>query len=331
MTDFAAIGLDHNHIYGQVAELLAAGGRLAGFATEDEDQAAEFLAAHPDAARRSEAELLNDPDIVLVTSAAIPSERAGLSRRAMEAGKDVLLDKPGVVSHAGLAELRAAHEATGRRVRVHHSELESNAASQTALRLVREGAIGRVIHYFGTGPHRMGEPSKRPDWFFDPDRNGSILVDIGAHQIAQFLAFTGETEVEIVHARIARQGKVPDFQDMGDMVLAAGSAQGYARVDWFTPDGMPAWGDGRIILTGTEGVIELRKYVDPAGEGVGPHVILTDSDGPRRVPCDDVSDFTARVLADARDGTETAVAQALSFHIMEAGLKAQDLAQGDAR
>ncbi|SFH09109.1 Predicted dehydrogenase [Palleronia marisminoris] len=327
MTSFAAIGLDHNHIYGQVAELLAAGGRLDGFATEDEAQAKTFLDAHPDAPRRSEADLLADPEIALITSAAVPSDRAALARRAMQAGKDVLLDKPGVITRDGLAALRAAHAETGRRVRVHHSELESNAAAQTALRLVRDGAIGRVIHYFGTGPHRMGNPDSRPDWFWDRDRNGGILADIGAHHIAQFLAFTGETRVRITSARTACQGAAKGFQDMGDMVMEAGDAQGYARVDWYTPAGMPTWGDGRIILTGTDGVLELRKYVDPAGEGVGPHVILTDADGPRRIPCEDQSDFCARVLADARDGTETAIPQDTAFHIMEAGLIAQELGE----
>ncbi len=328
MTTFAAIGFDHGHIYGQIAGLVAAGGRLAGFATDDDAKAAAVLKDHPRARRCREADLLADPEIVLITSAAIPSERAALSRRAMEAGKDVMLDKPGAVTREGLATLRAAHAATGRRVRVHHSELESNAASLMARTLVHDGAIGRVIHYFGTGPHRMGDRAKRPDWFWDRSRNGGILVDIGAHQIAQFLAFTGESEVRIVSARTACQGSAPGFQDMGDMVFEAGDAQGYARVDWFTPSGMPTWGDGRIILTGTEGVIELRKYVDPAGVGVGAHLILTDAEGPRRVRCDATSEFCARVLADARDGTDTAMAQDMAFHIMEAGLVAQELGEG---
>lgn len=327
---FAAIGLDHDHIYGQVSELCAAGGTLAGFATDDVAQARRFDAAYPDARRRTEADLLADPAVTLVTSAAIPAERAALAVRAMEAGKDVLLDKPGVVTRADLDALQAAHRATGRRVRVHHSELESNAAAQTALRLVRAGAIGRVIHYFGTGPHRLDQGVPRPDWFWDRARNGGILVDIGAHQIAQFLAFTGQSRCRVTAARVAEQGAAPGYQDMGDMLLATDGAQGYGRVDWYTPRGLPTWGDGRTILTGTDGVIELRKYIDPAGEGPGAHLILTDADGPRRVPCDAVSDFCARVLADARDGTETALAQETAFHIMDMGLVAQAMAEGDA-
>lgn len=325
---FAAIGLDHNHIFGQVAELLAAGGTLAGFATADADQARAFRAAHPDAPQRDEADLLGDPGIVLVTSAAVPADRAALSVRAMRAGKDVLLDKPGVLSTAGLESLRAAHRQTGRRVRVHHSELESNAAAQTALKLVRDGAIGRVIHYFGAGPHRLDQGVARPGWFWDRGRNGGILVDIGAHQIAQFLAFTGQDRCTVTAARVAEQGAAPGFQDMGDMMLTTDGAHGYGRVDWYTPRGLPVWGDGRTILTGTAGLIELRKYVDPAGDGPGAHLILTDAEGPRRVPCTERSDFCARILADAADGTETAIAQDTAFHIMETALAAQVLAEG---
>lgn len=324
---FAAIGLDHNHIYGQVSELIAAGGHLAGFATTDDTQADQFSATHPDVPRRSEDALLADPEIMLITSAAIPADRAALSVRAMQAGKDVLLDKPGVLNNTDLHALKTTYAETGRRVRVHHSELESNAAAQTALRLVREGAIGRVIHYFGAGPHRLDQGVARPDWFWDRSRNGGILVDIGTHQIAQFLAFTGQERCHVSAARVAEQGAAPGFQDMGDMLLETEGAQGYGRVDWYTPKGLPVWGDGRTLLTGTAGTIELRKYVDPAGDGPGAHLVLTNAEGPRRIPCTDRSDFCKRILADAVDGSETAMAQETAFHIMEMAVAAQMMAE----
>lgn len=328
---FAAIGLDHGHIHGQVAALAAAGGVLAGYATESDALAEEFEAKHEGAVRRDAADLLEDGEVALVTSAAIPSLRAGLAVRAMEAGKDVMLDKPGAVSREGLALMREAHERTGRRVLVHYSELESNAASLTALKLVREGAIGRLVHYSGTGPHRLDQGVPRPDWFFDRDRAGGILVDIASHQIAQFLAFAGATTGRITAARVACTGSREGFQDVGDMLMECdgpdGPVHGYGRVDWYTPKGLPTWGDGRILLTGTEGTIELRKYVDPAGDGLGAHLILTDGEGPRRIECSESSRFAARMLEGARTGGETAMDQALAFHLMELGLDAQAMAE----
>ena len=42
-------------------------------------------------------------------------------------------------------------------------------------------------------------------------------------------------------------------------------ATGYIRVDWFTPDGLNTWGDGRLTILGTEGFIEIRKNCDLGG------------------------------------------------------------------
>ena len=75
----------------------------------------------------------------------------------------------------------------------------------------------------------------------------------------------------------------PGLEDFGDCNLAGGNgASGYFRVDWFTPDGLSAWGDGRIFMLGTEGYIELRKYVDVATDAGGDQVYLVD--GARRAP-----------------------------------------------
>jgi hypothetical protein len=55
----------------------------------------------------------------------------------------------------------------------------------------------------------------------------------------------------------------PGFEDFDDMTVVLGNgATGYCRVDWFTPDGLGTWGDGRMFILGTEGYIELRKYID---------------------------------------------------------------------
>ena len=61
------------------------------------------------------------------------------------------------------------------------------------------------------------------------------------------------------------------------------------RVDWFTPDGLPTWGDGRLTILGTEGTIELRKYVDIAGRPGGDHLFLVDKKGVRHIDCSGTS------------------------------------------
>ncbi|MGL9734274.1 MAG: hypothetical protein ACR5LD_08400 [Symbiopectobacterium sp.] len=59
------------------------------------------------------------------------------------------------------------------------------------------------------------------------------------------------------------QHRAHEFAGFGDAMLRGeNGAAGYLRFDWFTPDRSRALGDGRFTIFGTEGYIELRKYVD---------------------------------------------------------------------
>ena len=123
----------------------------------------------------------------------------------------------------------------------------------------------------GTGPHRANRGS-RPAWFFERERYGGILCDIGSHQAEQFLYFTANTEAGVISSRVANYGhkEHPGLDDFGDCnLVGANGATGYFRVDWFTPDGLSTWGDGRLFLLGTTGFIEVRKYVELASDAGG--------------------------------------------------------------
>ena len=134
---------------------------------------------------------------MLVLGAGIPSERTPMAVRSMRAGKEVMLDKPGRLSFAQLDELKRVQAETGRILSVIYFEHHWQKSTVRAVALVRSGAIGQVISTVGLGPHRLGS-KPRPDWFWDPGRNGSILTDIAAHQFEQFLTFTGSTSARIL-------------------------------------------------------------------------------------------------------------------------------------
>jgi predicted dehydrogenase len=228
-----------------------------------------------------------------------------------------------------LAEVRRVQAETGRIVSILYSEHFEVPATVRAGELVAAGAIGEVVHVTGLGPHRLRKES-RPAWFFDRAQYGGILTDIASHQVEQFLFFTGADDAEVLSARVANRANpdTPDLQDVGDMHLATPAATGMIRVDWFTPDGLPTWGDGRLIIVGTEGTIELRKYVDVAGRAGTDHLFLTDKTGVRHVACAGTDlPFGRQLLADIRDRTETAMPQARCFQAMEIALKAQMLAE----
>lgn len=331
--DFAVSGINHDHIYGQVDAMLGAGCRLTGFFAPEDDLAAAFARAYPQARRvAAEAEILGDPAVRLVVGAGIPGDRAGMALRAMRAGKDVMVDKPGCLTAAELAELRAVQAETGRIWSVCYSEHYLQPATVAAARLVAEGAIGRVVSTVGLGPHRIGH-NPRPAWFWDTSRGGEILVDIASHQFEQFLHFTGATEARILSAAEANLAhpEYPGWNDYGHATVASDSAMGFVRVDWMTPAGSPAWGDGRLFLTGTEGMIELRKYMDVEGRPGGEHLFLTDGAGTRYLDCrDEPMPYGGQLRDDVLNRTETAMPQARAFLAMQLAIEAHRMAGGMA-
>ena len=326
----AAIGVEHPHIFEMTREMLRAGTPVRAFFSPRDEPAAAYLSAFPDTIRvPDERAILEDPDIRLVLGAGVNAERAPMAVNAMRHGKDVMLDKPGATTLAQLAELKATSEQTGRFVTILYSEHLTQRATIRAGELVAAGAIGQVIHTVGLGPHRLG--TRRADWFFRRALYGGILADIASHQFEQFLFFTGASGAEVTSARVANLAHPQhgEFQDLGEATLVANTgASGYIRVDWFTPDGMPTWGDGRLFILGTEGQIELRKYVDVAGRPGGEHLFLVDRDGTRYIDCSDVTvDYGARVRNDVINRTDTALERERCFLAMELALKAQAKAE----
>lgn len=328
---FAAIGLNHGHIYGQTNLLLSAGAELVAFHAPEDDLAAQYAQAFPQARRVADQRaILEDPSIQLVISAAIPDERAPLGVAVMRHGKDYMADKPGVTSLEQLAEVRQVQAETGRIYSICFSERFENRATVRAGQLVAAGAIGRVVQTIGLGPHRANMPS-RPAWFLTPSRYGGILTDIASHQADQFLFFTGATSAEVVAAQVGnfRYTETPAFEDFGDLMLRGRAADGaeatgYVRVDWYTPDGLSTWGDGRLTILGTEGYIELRKYVDIAGREGGSHLFLVDQQGTRYIDCaDTVLPYGSQLISDILNRTETAMSQAHCFLATELVLLAQ--------
>jgi predicted dehydrogenase len=329
---FAAVGLDHRHIYDQVQSLLDVGAQCVGYWTEGTPKTLEGFARRFPAIPRVDdrRRFLDDPSIGLISCAAIPGDRAGHAIEAMSAGKDFMADKPGVTTFEQLDAVRTAQQETKRIWTVNFTERFEVRAVTRALELAREGAIGEVVQTVGLGPHRENR-SLRDPWFYDKSRYGGILVDIASHQIDQFLMFAGATDAEITLARAANVAHPNDvaYEDFGEIALAAGKASGYIRVDWFTPDGLPTWGDGRLFIYGTKGTIELRKYLDIAGRPGKDHLYLVDGHGMRYIDCSDADlPYYANLRRDIAERTETAMPQAHAYKVCELALRAQALADG---
>lgn len=327
---FSVIGLNHGHINGQTQAMLRAGGELVAFYAKEPDLAAAFAKQFPQAKlARSASEILEDRSIQLIVSASIPNERAPLGIEVMRHGKDFMVDKPGITSLTQLAEVRRVQQQTHRIYSIMYSERLENKATVKAGELVRAGAIGKVIQTIGLGPHRTNLKT-RPPWFFQKARYGGIICDIGSHQFDQFLFFTGSTQAEVVASQVGNvhHPRYPELEDFGDAMLRGNGGMGYIRVDWFTPDGLPTWGDGRLTILGTDGYIEIRKNVDIAGRPGGSHLFLVDQKGVQYIDCQDVDlPYGRQLIDDILNRTETAMPQAHCFLATELALKAQQQAQ----
>lgn len=329
---FGAIGIDHRHIFGMAQNMQAVGAEFVGWWTQGAPPPLEgFVDRFPTVPRVADVDaLLADPEIDLILISCIPADRAAFAIAAMQAGKDVMTDKPGCTTLAQLAAIKAAQKETGRIWTVDFSERFEVASMTRAAELVADGAIGRVIQTTGLGPHRLNAPT-RPEWFFEREKYGGILCDIGSHQIDQFLFLTGTTEAEIKHAHVANYANPqhPGLQDFGEIVLQAGDAHGFIRVDWYTPDALPNWGDGRLTILGTAGYIELRKYVDVAGADGIDHLYLVNGSRCEKIDCSDAGlPYFARLAHDIAHRAETAVPQSHTFRSMELAIKAQMIAEG---
>ncbi|MEL6531543.1 MAG: Gfo/Idh/MocA family oxidoreductase [Pseudomonadota bacterium] len=328
---FAALGIDHRHIFGMAANMQAEGAEFAGFWTEGTPETLPGIEKRfPEVPRIDDkARLIEDDSLDLILIAAVPGDRAALAIEAMRAGRDVMVDKPGCTDLDQLAALQACQAETGRIWSVNFSERFEVPCVTRAAELVAQGAIGRIVQTVGLGPHRLNRAT-RPDWFFERARYGGILTDIASHQIDQFLYFTGSGTADITLAQVANYANPadPELQDFGEIALKSAQGHGYIRVDWYTPDALPTWGDGRLSILGTEGSIELRKYVDLAGRPGGDHLVLANRDRAEVIDAREAGlPYFARLVADIQNRTETAMPQSHPFEVMRLALTAQQMAE----
>lgn len=329
--NFAVIGADHIHSYMMAEDMAASGGIFKGWWTRGTPVPAGAVVGGtvqplPESLRvKDYRTLLDDPTIELVLITSMPNERAKLAAEAIRAGKDVVADKPAVTTLEDLNDVRKACAETGRFWSVNYSERYWVRAVLRAVELAQQGVIGKVIHTVGLGPHR-GKLAGRPAWFFDPKTSGGVLNDLASHQIDHFLIFTGSKQPRVVTSSVGNFTRPdrPAFEDFGEVLLHGENASGYARVDWLTPDAQPYASDSRLTVLGTEGVIEIRKYVDLGGVAGRDHLLVVHGDKFERVDCSKVPlTYFSNVARDVRERSATAEPAGHSLLVSELVLQAQ--------
>ena len=328
---FGVTGLNHGHIYGMCQGLINAGAKMTHLYEKDEKLKEEFLKKYPNVTVcESLEELLAVEELELIATAAIPSERAGIEIAAMRAGKHAFTDKAPMITLEQLEEVKAVSKETGKRLFVYYSEFVAVEAAVFAKQVIERGLIGDVAHIDIFAPHRLNAPS-RPDWFWRRKDTGGILIDIGSHQFQQFLEYSGCNNATVTSARINNyfNKEYNEFEDFGDATLTAENGiTGYVRIDWMSPKGIQTWGDGKVVILGSKGYIELRKNCDIGKEKITNTVFVCTDDG---VFTESVSGkvglpYYSMIIEDARCGTEKAMSVEQAFNAIELAIKAQTIA-----
>ena len=318
------------HIFDMLDEMIKEGCYCNHFWTEGSPLTLkEFNKKYPSIKRvENKSEILKDDKIDMILISSIPKNRAALSIEALKSGKDVMVDKPGCTTLNQLDDLKRTVKETGKIWSVNFSERFHVAAVAKAEELVAEGKIGKVKQIMGIGPHRQGN-YERPDWFYERESYGGIITDIGSHQIHQFLVFTNSNEAKITHAIAENTTKkeFPGFQDFGEINLTGNGGHGYIRLDWFTPDALTIWGDGRLFILGDKGFIEIRKYIDITKTNSGNHLYYANNEEVKHLDCKDVKlPYFRNLIDDVLNRSETACSKEITYLTMELAIKGQEIA-----
>jgi predicted dehydrogenase len=224
--------------------------------------------------------------------------------------------------------VRRTIQETGQIFGIMYGRLASRATLHAG-DLVKGGAIGRLVQALQLAPHAVN-PGTRPEWFWDPERYGGTLCDLGSHQADEFVYFTGSTSAEVTMSRVANVNHPdrPKFQDFGEMMIRGNGGLGYFRVDWFTPEGLGVFGDDRTFLLGTEGYIEMRKTIDITGRPGADHVLIVDRKSARYIDCKSLPlPFGQQFVQDIVNRTHVAQDQAAALLATDLVLKGQKNAQ----
>ncbi len=326
---FSVIGLNHGHIYGQVKGLLDTGKwKLKHVYAAEDDLREGFLSRYPGViSAETPAQVLEDDEVEMVASAAINSDRGPLAVQAMDAGKHFFVDKPCATELDQLEGVKKAVERSGKKWFAYFGEMVNHAGVAWVRKELEKGNLGEPVHYMGLGPHTL-RIKNRPGWMFDRQRYGGILNDIASHQVAQFIFWMMQDPIP----QFSRTGNlhhpdVPELEDFGDaMLLGSKGGTGYIRVDWFSPEGLPRFGDVRQQLITTEAYLEHRKTIDigDAADGSGKLILTRNDKGPEIVDLSGIrAGFFDALTADVENGTETAIPFDLAYKATRAILELQ--------
>jgi scyllo-inositol 2-dehydrogenase (NADP+) len=206
---------------------------------------------------RSLEEALGDTAVRLVVVSTPNETHFALAKKALEAGKHVVIDKPFAATSAQAQELVDLAAKTGLKVVPFHNR-RWDGDFLTVRKLVEEKAVGRLVT-FESHFDRFRPTPRENTWKEAPDEANGMLFDLGPHLVDQCLALFGNPEG--ITASVRKDRDETDIEDAFDITLHyeidGRGMLAYCRASWLACDGSP-----RFLLHGTRG--SFRKFgLDP--------------------------------------------------------------------
>lgn len=179
-------------------------------------QGSEAAQKYPDVrVVRSVEEILDLPDIRLVVIATPNETHAPIARQCLEAGRDVVVDKPFATTLKEAAELVDLARKCGRLITVYQNR-RYDGDFQAIRQIVADGTLGRIIR-FETNYDRFRPDLKPGAWRERPGPGTGIFFDIAPHLIDHALVLFGLPEAVTADIRLERAVAVVD--DSFDVML----------------------------------------------------------------------------------------------------------------
>jgi predicted dehydrogenase len=223
---------------------------------------------------RSLDQLLADSSIDLVVVTTPSGTHFETARQVLEAGKNLVVDKPMAVTSAQIAELMNLSATKGVLLAPFHNR-RWDSDFLTIHKLIHENPLGRLV-YLESVFDRWSPGSTRRPWKDDPAQGGGILLDLGTHLADQAFVLFGKPQA--VSAEISRERDGEGSEDSFTLRLRYPGLSVTLASNCLSTLPRP-----RFHLRGTKG--NFRKYgLDPQEAALGKITRIADAEWGKEPP-----------------------------------------------
>ena len=311
---FGGMGKWHTEILENVPEI-----ELAGIydIKEEKRKLAEEAGFHT---YETEEAMLADESLDVILVATPNDTHRPIALRAMEAGKNVIVEKPATLSLKELTELEDMAGKTGRFLTVHQNR-RWDEDLLTVREILKDQTMGEIFRIESRVHGSRGIPG---DWRKEKAHGGGMVLDWGVHLFDQIFRLTGERRLKTVYATLTNvtNQEVDDgftavlrFEGGLEVLVEVGTNNFISLPRWYVlgENGSAVVEDWDLSGKIVKAFSEEEKEIVPVRTAAG----LTKTMAPRRedtirveelprVP-GDIADFHRNVAAVLLRGEEPAV------------------------